>query len=124
MPWFRLEDSFYANPKVMVAGNAAVGLWVRCATWSAQQLTDGRIPAHIVTGFGNRREIDRLTAARLWVPVGDEYVIADWLEYQPSALEVKERRKRDAERKRRGRENATHDVATGQFTSGRDLPFS
>src|SRR5262245_6338654 len=103
----------------MVAGNAAVGLWVRCAAWSAQQLTDGRIPADIVAGFGNRREIDRLTAARLWVPVGDEYVIADWLEYQPSALEVKERRKRDADRKRAERAHGyaavARDPVTGRF---------
>jgi hypothetical protein len=104
MPWFRLEDSFYANPKVMEAGNAAVGLWVRCSTWSAAQLTDGHIPAHIVTSFGARREADALTTARLWVPCDGEFVIADWLDYQPSALEVKERRKRDAERKRKGRE--------------------
>jgi hypothetical protein len=104
MPWFRLEDSFYANPKVMAAGNPAIGLWVRAATWSAAQLTDGHIPAHIARGLGTKREADALTTARLWVPCDGEFVIADWLEYQPSALEVKERRKRDAERKRRGRE--------------------
>lgn len=119
MPWFRLEDSFHANPKVTAAGNAAVGLWVRCATWSAQYLTDGRIPAGVVRRFGTRREIDALTEARLWVPVGDEFVIADWLEYQPSALEVKQRRRRDAERKRRERENVDRDPVTGQFTSRR-----
>jgi hypothetical protein len=120
MPWFRLEDSFYANPKVMAAGNPAIGLWVRSATWSAAQLTDGHIPGHIAASFGSRREADALTTARLWVPVGDEFVIADWLEYQPSALEVKERRKRDAERKRAGRETQARTGKprneTGQWT--------
>lgn len=126
MPWFRLEDSFYANPKVTLAGNAAVGLWVRCATWSATHLTDGHIPAHIVRGFGSKRETEALTSARLWVPVGDEFVIADWFEYQPSALEVKERRKRDAERKRAGRETQARTGKprnrAGQYTTPED-PF-
>ena len=39
------------------------------------------------------------------MPCDGEFVIADWLEYQPSALEVKERRKRDADRKRKGHES-------------------
>jgi hypothetical protein len=44
MPWFRLEDSFHNHPKVHQAGNAAIGLWVRCGTYSAQYLTDGHVP--------------------------------------------------------------------------------
>jgi hypothetical protein len=125
MPWFRLEDSFYNHPKVRRAGNAGAGLWVRCGTWSAAYLTDGHVPLEVAQDFGTRREIAALTAARLWVPVDDELVIADWLDYQPSALEIKERRKRDAERKRRGREAVDRDSATGQWASRRGQdPFA
>ena len=57
MPWFRLEDSFHANPKVKHAGNPAVGLWVRCGTWSSAYLTDGHIPFGVARDFGSRREM-------------------------------------------------------------------
>ena len=57
MPWFKVDDGFYDHPKVLEAGNAAVGLWLRCATWSARQLTDGHVPAAIARGYGTGREI-------------------------------------------------------------------
>ena len=103
MAWFRLDDSFYSNPKVMAAGNAAVGLWVRCAAWSAAHLTDGEIPVDVAHSFGTRKDVNSVTTARLWVLVDDRFVIPDWLDYQLSSVEVKERRRRDAERKRNER---------------------
>ena len=54
MPWFTVDDSFYDNPKVRRAGNAAAGLWLRCGTYSARYLLDGRIPADIAATFGRR----------------------------------------------------------------------
>jgi hypothetical protein len=102
MPWFRLDDGFYDHRKVAHAGNCAIGLWVRCATWSARHLTDGHIPAEIVRTLGKPREIAALTDAGMWVPTGTEYVMPDYLEYNPSAKEVKEKRRADAERKRDG----------------------
>jgi hypothetical protein len=119
MPWFRLEESFYFHPKVMAAGNAATGLWVRCATWSAQHLTDGRIPVATVRTMGSRAEMNACSRAGLWVQVDDEVIIPNWLEYQPSALEVKIRRERDAERKRIERGNADRDSVTGRYVSKR-----
>lgn len=115
MPWFRLEDSFYDNPKVRRAGNAAVGLWVRCATYSARQLTDGRIPAYVVREMGKPTEIAAATRSGLWLPDDEEYVMPDYLEYNPSASHIKQRRKRDAERKREEREKAGRDPVTGRF---------
>jgi hypothetical protein len=119
VPWFRLEDSFYDNPKVLRAGNAAVGLWVRCATWSAQHLTDGRIPLEVVRQRARSGDAGRLERAGLWTLVDGEYLIADWLEYQPSALEVKQRRAADRERKRVAREAVDRDEGNGRFTSRR-----
>ena len=45
MPWFRLEDTFDTNAKVVAVGNEAVGVYIRCGTYAARHLTDGYIPA-------------------------------------------------------------------------------
>jgi hypothetical protein len=111
--WFKLDDRFYDHPKVLDAGNAAVGLWARCASWSAGYESDGVIPSNVARTFGTRREIDALTSSRLWVPIGDAYVIRDYLSYNIGRAELVERRAVDAERKRRQRE-------TGARAVGRD----
>ena len=56
MPWFRVDDTFSHHAKVMAAGNAAIGLWVRAGAWSMQQLTDGFIPTHVAKQLGSRAE--------------------------------------------------------------------
>ena len=103
MAWFRIEDSFHSHPKVKLAGNAATGLWVRCGAWSAQYLTDGHVPLHVVADFGKPREISALVAARLWVPEDDCMLMPDFLDYNQSKGDVEKRRKDDAQRKRDGR---------------------
>ena len=116
MPWFRIEDAFHSHPKVKQAGNAATGLWVRCGTWSAAYLTDGFIPDQTVREFGNRREIDALLASRLWLPGDNGVVMPDYLDYNPSAEQVRLQRKRDTERKRRAAQSTDRDPISGQFT--------
>ena len=102
MPWFRLDDGFHNHPKVRSAGNAATGLWVRCATYSAQYMTDGHVAADTALGYGTRREIDRLVAAGLWLPNGTGFLIPDYLEYNHSAAEIRARRAETAANKRAG----------------------
>jgi hypothetical protein len=104
MVWFRVEDSFHQHPKVLGAGNAAIGLWIRCGTWSAQYLTDGFIPASIAATYGRPREIRQLVVCRLWTEQDGGFLMCDYLDYNPSAAAVKQRRKVDAERKRRGQD--------------------
>lgn len=102
--WFRLEDSFHQHPKVVIAGNAAVGLWVRCGTYSAQYLTDGHVPLEIAHAYGRPREIGKLLEARLWTPNGDDgFVIPDFLQFNPERAEVLRRRVAAAERQARHR---------------------
>lgn len=103
MPWFRLEDSFHHHPKVTKAGNAATGLWVRCGTYSSQYLTDGRIPAEIARDYGRPREIQALLASRLWVENGDGFLMPDYLDYNPSADQVRLDRARARERQAKRR---------------------
>ena len=118
MPWFRLEDSFYDNPKVRKAGNAAIGLWVRCATYSARYLTDGYIDASIARQYGSPREIDRLLTAGLWTQNGAGFIMPDYLDYNPSASDVRKRRAEQSESKRRGglaRARGAHRDEHGHF---------
>lgn len=106
MPWFRVDDSFWSHPKVVQAGNAAIGLWVRCGSYCAQHLTDGFVPAWLVKQFGSPAQVRKLVDAGLWEPVDNPcgYLMHDWPEYQPTKQTVLIRRENDAERQRAFRE--------------------
>lgn len=105
MPWFKLDENFANHPKVTKAGNAATGLWVRCAAYSAQYLTDGHIPSEIARDFGRPREIAALVETGLWLPCDDDdgYVMRDYLDYNPSKEQVLAERAANRERQARRR---------------------
>lgn len=104
--WFRVDDNFAQHPKVLHAGNAATGLWVRCGTYSARYLTEGAIPAEIAHNYGRPREIEALVASQLWVENGDGFLMPDYLDYNPSAEQIETQRAAARERQRRAREAA------------------
>lgn len=106
MSWFRLDDKFHNHPKVIDAGNAAIGLYVRCGTYCADHSTDGRVPEAVARMYGTRKEIAQLLASNLWKKEGDEYVIPDYLAFNPSKERVVADRAAAAERQRVARENA------------------
>lgn len=90
MTWFKVDDKLAMHPKAMRAGNAAMGLWVRAGSWAAAHLTDGHVPSDLLTALGGKRaHADALVKAGLWDVEPDGYRFRDWLEYQPSAHDVK-----------------------------------
>lgn len=94
MPWAKLSDDFYDEPAVLSAGNAAVGLWVRCIGYSSRHLTDGRVPRAALTLLVGPDDdlpalLDRLASAGLLVPDGDDVVLPTFLDYNPSAADVR-----------------------------------
>lgn len=97
MTWFKVDDTFSMHTKVVLAGNAAIGLWVRCGAWSAQHLKDGVIPVEIATMLGRKVEIDALVKVGMFVKVGGGYRMHDYLDYQPSGDEVRAMREKRAE---------------------------
>jgi hypothetical protein len=105
MVWFRVDDSLPTHHRVIAAGNAAMGLWVRCGAWSMGQLTDGFIPAAVAQMFGTTEEIDALLAVGLWTAVDGGYQFHRWAEdgsgapRQPTRDEIEGKRKADRERK-------------------------
>jgi hypothetical protein len=118
VPWFRLDDSFHSHPKVIAAGNEAIGLYARCGTYAAQFSTDGFIPEDIAVLYGasdtgSRRNpgtgkpetlAETLVRAKLWRRARGGWRMPDYLEYNPSKEAVDNERKKAAERQRRRRE--------------------
>jgi len=92
MSWGKVDDNLAFHPKVAMAGNEAMGLWVRAMSYSCQQLTDGFIPHAIVTAMGGADSAEKLVEVGLWHVVEGGYEFNDWKEYQPSGLAEKERR--------------------------------
>ena len=114
MTWFKVDDNLAHHPKVIAAGNAALGLWVRAGSWAAQQLTDGFVPDTVLPALGTKKQADQLVAAGLWSRVLGGYVFHEWTERQPTRDEVETRRKRDRERiarwrEQRGKDDETHE---------------
>jgi hypothetical protein len=104
MPWFKVDDTLAMHPKAVAAG-ASLALWVRAGCWSAQQLTDGFVPTHMVAALGGKAsDARRLVEVGLWEDKGTGYLFHDWADYQPSRVKVMEKREAGAERLRRYRE--------------------
>lgn len=100
MTWLKIDDAFGGHPKVLLAGNEAVGLWVRCASWSSAHMTDGFVPEAVVLMYGSKRLAQKLVAARLFEPRSMDadgspgYLVHDFLLYNPSRNEVESERAR------------------------------
>ena len=105
MTWFKVTDNFYDHPKVMKAGNSAIGLWIRCCTYSANKEEDGRIPMEIAHTYGTRRDIDRLSATGMWMVLDDEYYVPNFLKYNPSHEQLEAKRADEAKRQQRSRQS-------------------
>jgi hypothetical protein len=122
MPWIRLDDQFPDHPKVLAAGPAAAWLYVCGIGYCNRLLTDGRIPAGQVRKLAdvdNAPELAaRLVDVGLWEATEDGYIIHDFLEYQPSAEQVKAERADNARRqqewreRRKGERNALSNAVT------------
>ena len=133
MPWFRLDDSFHSHPKVIAAGNEAIGLYVRCGTYAAEHSTDGIISEDIAVLYGasdtgSRRNpgtgkpetlAETLIRTTLWRRVRGGWKMPDYLDYNPSKMAVDKERKAAAERQRRRRE-----VVVSRRDSRRDTAVS
>lgn len=103
--WFKVDDSFYSNPKTAMLSDGATALWLRSGSWSAQQLTGGFVPARMVPMFrGSDDSVRELCDAGLWAydEQKDGYQFHDWSDYQPDGEEVDALRKKRSEAGKRG----------------------
>ena len=102
MPWVKLDDSFWANPKVVAVGNEAAGAYCRMLSYCGQQLTDGLVADHAVK-FITRAPVTRKLADHGFVERASEgLLIPDYLDFNPSRQKAEEVRKARAEAGKRG----------------------
>lgn len=106
MTWFKVDDGLAFHAKVVQAGNAAMGLWVRAGAWSAAQLTDGFVPDNIVATIGTKGQAQRLADVGLWHREDGGYRFHQWNEdgRQPTRATVEKERAEARERMRKARE--------------------
>lgn len=103
--WFKVDDSFFSNPKTAMLSDGATALWLRSGSWSAQQLTDGFIPSRMVPMFrGSDDSVRELCDVGLWErdDERDGYRFHDWSDYQPDGEEVDALRRKRSEAGKRG----------------------
>lgn len=100
MTWFKVDDGLAFHRKVVAAGNAAMGLWVRSGSWCAQHLTDGFIPDHMIGLLGTAAQRQKLISVGLWVSVEGGCQFHGWNEKgrQPTSESVRAERDRAATR--------------------------
>lgn len=112
MAWGKVDDNMAFHPKVVQAGNEAMGLWVRALSWSMSILSDGYVPAGMVSAFNGDRSAQKLVDAGLWMQVDDGFQFKDWAEYQPTKEQVLSDRAAAKERMARVRGQKTTGSST------------
>lgn len=107
MTWFKVDDSFHSNPKVLATSAAALGLWVVAGAWSSASLTDGFVPEHALPRLMPDAEplANELVERGLWRRARGGYRFHDWKDYNPRAVDVKREREAARERMRNLRAN-------------------
>ena len=105
MSWVKIDDTAPDHPKMLGLSDRAQAAWMRSLCWSSKQMTDGFLPMVAVRHVAPRNTTTttlELVEAGLWEQNGSGYEVHDYLDYQPSAAEVRERRTQRAEAGRRG----------------------
>ena len=106
MPWLKLDDHFVEHRRIEKLSDKAFRLHVAALCQSARKLTDGHISTtdlRVLTALvrASKKHVSELQLAGVWEVNSDGYVIRDYLDYNLPADVIKERRKRDLERKKR-----------------------
>ncbi|MFJ3037761.1 HNH endonuclease [Streptomyces tendae] len=74
MPTLKIHSRMFTHPKILMAGNAATGLWVRLAAWAVHYHPgDWHVPADLTRKYGTPAQIRRMVAAGLAAPAADGY---------------------------------------------------
>lgn len=94
MPWVYLDDHIDEHPKVLAAGDAAFGLWVRMLAYCRRKLTAGRVPKTWAGVRGQRAKLRRLVEVGLLEDGRESWVIHDYERWNHS--EQKSRQAREA----------------------------
>jgi hypothetical protein len=124
MSWFKVDDRFTFHPKVLAAGNEAVGAWVRLGSWCSAHLTDGRVPRAIALSICSETVLQRLINAKIVRKQRRNYELCNYHEYNPSKEEVEANRAATADRVKRFRSkrNAVGNAVTNTVGHASPVP--
>lgn len=93
MPYQLVDDQMHCHRKIVKAGNEATGAWMRIGNWCSAHLTDGAIEHEVALLFAKREAVlDRLVSVGLLERDGADFRVHDYLDWNPTANEVKEKR--------------------------------
>lgn len=119
MSWVKLDDQFPDHPKIAALSDGAFRAHVIAICYSARTLTDGRIPGRLARKWAGR-SLKELVPC-LWEPADEDFLIHDYLDYQPSRHFVtKERERISQERSKAGGKGAAKRWQSGRQTDGPD----
>jgi hypothetical protein len=114
MTWFKVDDQLAFHPKIIACTPTAIALWVRAGAWSAGHLTDGCLPAAMISPLGyRRRDAEKLVEVGLWEAHRDGYRFRNWDEYQPTKAQVEEEREQNKARQQAWRDRRRNSVRNG-----------
>lgn len=104
LAWFPVDDEMSFHPKIMAAGNAAVGAWTRAGAWCKKYTTGGFVPEGIAHSFG-LEESRRLVEVGLWSvdtdpEFGAGYRFHEWTDRAGNGTADEERARKERERER------------------------
>ena len=99
MPWVKLDDSFYDNPKVIIVGNEATGAYCRLLSYCGRHLTDGFIPADKFAEITKRPKVgETLIHNKLVEELDNGFWIPDYLDFNMESEKAQEERLKAKER--------------------------
>lgn len=116
MPYFPVDDDVAFHPKILAAGNEAVGMWTRAGALCKKHTTGGHVSVDTARALGSKKLADRLVAVGLWVEVPGGYQFHDWTKQagNDEAHVEKERAERAREK------NAARQAAWRERHAGRN----
>lgn len=106
MTWLKIDDKLTTHPKWIPIDAFAESLWLHAAVWCASHNNDGVIPEYSLNLHATKVPASRLLATvaqlvkqGLWrrrpKSRGGGWDIVNWLEYQPSKQQVRDRAEQD-----------------------------
>jgi hypothetical protein len=110
MAWLKIDDGFVEHSRVETLTDRAFRLHVSALCLCARKLTDGRLTdldARVVRTIAraSAKHVAELEGCGLWEREPHGYAIRDYLDYNPSAEQVRKDREEARERMRKLREN-------------------
>lgn len=124
MVWARVDDGWWAHPKVLGLSLAARGLWTTALSWScAQRRPVVPSPFVAMVTAGDDDPTDELVHAGLWVEVDGGFEIHDWAEYQEKSLSEKrsEAGAKGGKKSRPPKQTGSNPEANGKQTTSKGV---